>query len=197
MKMIASILEWLFFETIYGIGLIGVVVYAIFWGVRCVVPKAPNPAFIAAPVALIGLLIIPSIPRYLFEEKAFVQIDTSPWARLVDQAKWGDITEPLTLIKTPVGFVKMVMPNGPTIGGFKEVVLRYGEDPIISIIDPDCADFTYSMSQPDAQGNFRVVTTEHEAMTDQQREVYCEYDWTKERQALVEEIRRRSSSGSE
>jgi hypothetical protein len=124
----------------------------------------------------------------------FGQAGEKPWIRITNEVKWGSLTEPLTLIKTPVGSVTMIMPNDSAVGGFKEVVLRYDEKPIVSLVDADCEDFTILYSRPDNDGTFRYLTRTSRAMNDQERKTYCAYDWTHEREALRAEFLRQTAT---
>lgn len=194
METAISILKWLFSETIYGIVAVAAVIYGIAWIIKRIVPKAPHPAAVAVLVGVVGLFTVPSIPRYLFEQEVLAQIEASPWVRVTNQYKSGDLIEPLTLIKAPVGSVTMVMPNDPITGGFREVVMRYDEEPTVAMVDPDCDHSTIHYSKPDDEGVFRYLTEAAQAMTEREHEIYCAYDWTREKEALRTEFLRRRTT---
>lgn len=107
--MFISILKWVFFDTVYGIFVVFAIAYGIFWVLKQVFPKVPSPATMAAPFALLGILTVPSIPRYLFEQEVFDMTKGKPWIRITNQTKSGDLVAPLTLIKTPISSITMVM----------------------------------------------------------------------------------------
>ena len=181
-----AVLKWIFIDTIYGVAAISSLTYAIFWAIKQVAPKAPSPIIVASAIGFLGLLIVPSLPRYLFQRDLLSQLEEQPWIRLTQQTRWGDLTEPLTWIWTPISAATLVMPNEPTIGGFTRVTARYGEKPIVEMADPDCDDFTIEYAAPDREGFFRIG--ESKPITDQERQTYCFDDWTAEREALRTEI---------
>ena len=188
--MFISILKWVFFETIIGFVVVGAIAYGIFWAIKRVFPKAPNPAIMAGPFLLLAILTVPSIPRYLFEQDVFDMTKGRPWIRITNQTKSGELVAPLTLIKMPITSVTMVMPNDPPVGGFRKIVMRYDEEPMVLFADPDCEDSTVWYSQPDDEGTVRYSTGKPQDMTEQERETYCDHDWAPEREALRTEILR-------
>ena len=78
----------------------------------------------------------------------------------------------------------MVMPNSPIEGGFREILLRYEEDPRITMSDPDCSDKKIFYSEPDSEGVFRYTSKIPQVMNEQEIAIYCDYDWSKEKEAL-------------
>lgn len=190
MGALGAIAKWLFFDSIYGTVIIAAVTYGVFWAVRRAIPKMPNPAIFAVVVGLLGLFTLPSVPRYQFERKVASQIEGKAWIRVVNRTKWGDLTEPLTLVATPVGSFTLVMPNDPITGGYREVVMRYGEEPMVSMVEPDCKDFTVLYARPDPEGVFRYTTAGEQKMTKLEQETYCQHDWTPEKEALRAEMLR-------
>ncbi len=182
-------INWIFFDTIFGIATIVMATYGI---VRLLFKDKENktPEIIAGVAFFTALLTIPSIPRYQFENEIREKINQSPWMRVVNETKWGDLTEILTLFVTPVGSFTLVMPNEPTIGGFSVITFQYDEDPIESLIEPECSDETYTYSYPhngkfvygtEEDGSFDVVK-----MQGWEHEQFCKSDWSKEKDALGE-----------
>jgi hypothetical protein len=112
----------------------------------------PNPTYVAVPLALVAIMTVPSVPRYRFESDGLAKIESSPWIRVVDKAKWGSLTEPLTLLSTPIGFFHLAMPDPQEAGTFREIFLRYSENPRIVISEPDCDDGTILRAEPDGAG---------------------------------------------
>lgn len=184
MEIIESIISWLFLETIYGIGVIAGVVYLLFSGIKKVLPKSPNPAALAALAFFVALFTVPSIPRYQFESESLSQLEGKNWIRVINMTKWGSVTEPLTWFSAPIGSIFMVMPNSPIEGGYREVLLRYDEEPEISMSNPDCKDKSISYAKPDSEGVFRYTSASAQPMNEQEISIYCDYDWSKEIEAL-------------
>ncbi len=185
MENIISIAKWLFLESIYGIAVITVVIYFLAIGIKKVIPNSPNPAVAGAFVFVATLFTLPSIPRYQFEDESLSKIQEKDWIRVINKTKWGSITEPLTWFRAPIGSIFIVMPNSPMEGGYREVLLRYEEEPRVTMSDPDCTDNTILYSEPDKQGVFRYTSVEAQPMTEQEVSIYCEYDWSKEKEALI------------
>lgn len=88
----------------------------------------------------------------------------------------------------------MVMPNSPIEGGYREVLLTYEEEPRITMFDPDCSEKTILYSEPDSEGVFRYTTRTAQPMSEQEFPIYCEYDWSKEKEALRAEALRQPNS---
>ena len=188
METIISIARWLFIDSIYGIAIIAAAVYFVAAGIRKIIPKFPNPYAIAAIAFLVALFTVPSIPRYEFEKEALSQIEGKEWIRVINKTNWGSITEPLTWFHAPVGSIFIIIPNSPIEGGYREVLMRYEEKPRIRMSDPDCTDRTIWYSEPDSEGVFRYTTPKAQSMNEQEVSIYCEYDWTEEKEALRTEM---------
>ena len=189
MEMLISILSWLLTHTIFGIAGIAVVIYLATSALKKVLPKIPEPTYIVVAVVLVGLFTLPSLPRYRFEDEVMSKIKGKDWIRVVNKTQWGDLTEPLTWFKAPVGSVTIIMPNTPIEGGFREIIMRYDEKEIVSMVEPDCTNLKISYSQPDNKGVFRYITFSVK-MNDEQKKWYCEYDWSKETEAMFREAQR-------
>lgn len=194
MEIITSITKWLFLESIYGIAVIAAAVYFVAFGINKVIPKSPRPDVLAALAFFIALFTLPSLPRYKFESESLSQIEGKEWIRVIDKTKWGSLTEPLTWFNAPVGSIFMVMPSSPIEGGFRDVLLRYEEEPRITMSDPDCSDKTILYSEPDSEGVFRYTSRTAQPMNEQEFSIYCEYGWSKEKEALRAEALKQMQS---
>lgn len=192
MEIVISIAKWLFLNSIYGVFVVGFAAYAIALGLRKVTPKAPSPAIIAGVVGVLALFTLPSIPRYQFAREALSQVEGKKWIHIVNETKWGDLTEPLTWFNAPVGSIFAVMPNGPIEGGFREILLRYEEQPRVTMTEPDCTDHTILRAEAAKDGVFRYTTATPDKMTSQDVSIYCDHDWRSEKDALLEEMRRQA-----
>jgi hypothetical protein len=111
------------------------------------------------------------------------QIEGKEWIRVVNKTHWGSLTEPLTWFRAPIGSI-LVMPNSPIEGGYREVLLRYGERPQIKMADPDCSEKTIIYSEPDSEGVFRYTSRTAQPMSALEFSIYCDYDWSKEKESL-------------
>ncbi len=180
MEILTSIVKWLFLDSIYGIAVIAAFVYFVAFGINKIITKGPNPGVLAGLAFLIALFTLPSLPRYQFETESLSQIEGKEWIRVINKTQWGSLTEPLTWFNAPIDSIFMVMPNSPIEGGFREVLIRYEEEPRITMSDPDCSDKTIHYSEPDSEGVFRYTSRTSQAMNEQEIAIYCEYDWSKE-----------------
>jgi len=184
METTTSIAKWLFLDSIYGIAIIAAVVYLLAIAFKKIIPRFPKPAAIAALAFIVALFTLPSIPRFEFEKESLSKIEGKEWIRVINKTNWGSITEPLTWFYAPVGSIFIVMPNSPIEGGFREVLMRYEEEPRITMSEPDCTNHTILYSEPDREGAFRRTSAKTQAMNEQEVSIYCEYDWSKEKEAL-------------
>ena len=161
-----------------------VVVYVISAGLKKIFNKSPNPSIFLMLTFVIGIFTVPSIPRYLFESEILSQYKDSGEFKLVNKANWGALIEPITLIKTPIGFFHFVSPISQPILGydkdrarneFRSHIYRYDEEPVYQIVDADCSDNTITISEP-VDGVFRYITWDEE-MVGYQKRTYCETDY--------------------
>ena len=180
-------LEWyvkLASQTTYAWLPLLAAVYLIFFGLKKIFNRMPDPLMFVMLAFFIGIFTIPSIPRYLFENETLSQYRDAGEFKLVDKANWGALIEPITLIKTPIGFFHFVSPISQPILGydkdrarneFRSHIYRYDEEPVYQIIDADCSDNTISISEP-VDGDFRYIIWDEE-MVDHQKRTYCETDY--------------------
>lgn len=183
METVLSAVQWVLFKTIYGSALVAGLTFLIFAGLRRFWSRSPNPALLAGAAFLISVLTLPSVPRYQFEREVRT-VMAQPWVRVVSEAYWGHLTEPLTLIRTPLGAVTMVMPEAFPNEGFRQVIFRYNEKPDVSFVEPYCNDFTAHHFRPDEKGTIRYTSTEPQKMDEFERRVYCSDSWEKEKEEL-------------
>jgi len=188
--MITSVARWFFIDSIFGAALIAAGLYFVAAGIKKLAPKFPNPFAISAIFFFVSIFTLPSIPRYEFEKEALSQIEGKGWIRVINKTKWGDITEPLTWFHAPVGSVFTVMPESPLEDSYREILLRYKEEPRIRLSEPDCQEKTIRYSEPDSEGVFRYKSLERQTMNEQEMAIYCESNWTKEKEALRAEMLR-------
>ena len=167
-----SLLNWLFFHTIYGMLGVAILVYLLFRDLRKTSPRFPEPALVAGVVFLVGVGTLPSIPRYQFQNemlKHMLRIENS--GRVASTSRWRSMTEPLTWVNPPIGAVTLIWPqsshfvgDGQRIGlapfenRFYEWTMRYGEKPAESLVDPDCAQSTIRYTRPDESGILHPLT---------------------------------------
>jgi len=185
MEIVTSIAKWLVFDSIIGILIVAAAVYFVAAGIKRFVTKFPNPGVLAALVFFAGIFTVPSVPRYQFEKEALSQIEGKEWIGVINKTNWGSLMEPLTWFRAPVGSIFMVMPNSPIEEDrYREILLRYKKEPRIRISDTDCQERTIMYSEPDNEGVYRHTSEKAQPMTKQEINIYCEHDWSKEKEAL-------------
>lgn len=171
-------------ENIYGFIPILAVVYAVFFLLRKLFKKLPHPGVFVALSFFICLFTVPSIPRYTFENDILSKYENAGEFKLVNWANWGAIVEPITLIKTPIGFFHFVSPishsswedfQEKAVKEYRSQIHRYGEATISQLIDADCSDNTISISEP-REGVFKYISF-NENMSEIQKKIYCETDY--------------------
>jgi len=184
MELASSMLSWVAFQSIYGIGAIAAAAYFLANGLKKISPRFPDPFIPAVLVFVLALFTLPSIPRYQFEKDTLADMEGKAWVRVISTTKIGDLVEPLTWFHTPIGSFFLVMPNSPMEGGFREMLLQYDEEPQIRMTDPGCMDGSIFYSAPDKEGVVRYTSVEPQRMSSQEISMYCDYDWSTEIEAL-------------
>jgi hypothetical protein len=199
-----SLLNWLFFHTIYGMLGVAPLVYLLFRDLRKAFPRFPEPALVAGLVFLVGVGTLPSIPRYQFHYemlKLMLRIEDS--GRVASTSRWRSMTEPLTWVNPPIGAVTVISPRalfqtwGPQSltltlfeNRFFEQTMRYGKEPAESLVDADCVQSTIRYTRPDESGILHPVTPSPVKMVAREKDWYCEHDWSREKEALLRRYRR-------
>lgn len=134
----------------------------------------------------VGLLTIPSLPRYQFQWDTEAKLTTTKHIRVIDRTRIGSLTEPLTLFATPVGKYRLVQPDPIVINDFSEIMLAYDVDPSTKDITVFCDDREMMIYESDPEGIMRAISKDWIAMTNGDYKSYCETNWETERQALRE-----------
>ncbi len=212
-----SLLNWLFFHTIYGMLGVAILVYLLFRDLRKTFPRFPEPALVAGLVFLAGVGTLPSIPRYQFHNemlKLTLRIEDTGGggpgpSRVASTSRWRSMTEPLTWVNPPIGAVTLISPHSSHVVGdgriglapfenrFFEWTMKYGEKPAESMVVADCVQSTIRYTRPDESGVLlRPVTPSPVKMAAREQGWYCAHDWSREREALLRMYRPVPSSRS-
>ena len=188
-----SLLNWLFFHTIYGMLGVAILVYLLFRDLRKTFPRFPAPALVAGLVFLVGVGTLPSIPRYQFHNEMLkLMLGISDRARVASTSRWRLMTEPLTWVNPPIGAVTVISPHTlpPFQNRFHEWTKRYGEEQADSLVDADCVQSTIRYTRPDNSGMLHPVTPSPVKMGAWEKDWYCEHDWAREKEAVLLAYRR-------
>jgi hypothetical protein len=174
-----SLLNWLFFHTIYGMLGVALLVYLLFRDLRKTFPRFPEPALVAGLVFLVGAGTLPSIPRYQFHNEMLKLIENG--SRVASTSRWRSMTEPLTWVNPPIDAVTFVsqtfhfVRDGQRIG--VESTKRYGEGWADLLMYADCVQSTIRYTRPDEFGILRPVPPVK--MGARERDLICEHDWAR------------------
>jgi hypothetical protein len=192
-----SWIEGFLFNNIYGIALLVSPLFGIAWIAHKLSRGSLLPFYIAGGLGALVFCTVPSVPRFLFEQRVLEQAASIPGIRLVNSTRWGDLVEPVTWFYAPYGAFRFVGPyssiqdiKGPN-RMFREFVLRYGEEPGIYVRQVFCDDGEYSIAAPDEDGEFRIIAKDWPELSAEDRRPFCEEDWTEEKK----ELRRAALSG--
>ena len=190
-ESVMEIISDFFFGTIWGGAVIAAIAYGVAWLLGRLLKRSLFPEAVFAVVIIACFATFPSIPRYQFESDVRDKLKKAPWARVIEEVRWGDVTEPLTWFSTPVGHFKIASPDPITIDRFNISIVQFNTgEPTPHIIDVYCESKTYSDSVPDNEGVFRVLPNDVE-MTKLEYREYCETRWETERQALRDMLKNR------
>ena len=188
-----SLMNWLFFHTIYGMLGVALLVYLLFRDLRKTFPRFPGPALVAGLVFLVGVGTLPSIPRYRFHNDMLKLMPRSDdRARVASMSRWRTMTEPLTWVNPPIGAGTVIRPHAlpPFENRFHEWTKRYGEEQVESLVDADCVQSTIRYTRPDESGMLHPVTASPVKMVAREKDWYCEHDWAREKEAVLRAYRR-------
>jgi hypothetical protein len=189
-------MEWFLnfaFTNIYGTAILLLPIYGLFWLLKKFIPSFPNPLSMVLILGVIGLFTLPSVPRYMFENKYNKQISERPEYKLVNTAAYGAIWEILTLFKAPTGFFHVVAPvvdvgvnydKNNEVHEFQSLIFKYKEDPRIELITAFCDDKNKLVSSPDKSGVFRYTSSSAIPMVHNEYKYFCELDYTQEAQYM-------------
>ena len=170
--------------NIYGFIPILALIYGIFFLLKMFFNRLPHPGIFVVIAFFLSLFIIPSIPRYTFERDIISKYKDSSEYKLVETANWGALIEPITLLKTPVGFFHFVSPDlissgiytQDNQGRFFSQIHRYDEPPVTQMVEAECSDLTISISEP-RDGVYKYIFF-NEQMTEYQKRIFCETDYS-------------------
>ena len=200
-----SLLNWLFFHTIYGMLGVAILVYLLFRDLRKTFPRFPEPALVAGLVFLAGVGTLPSIPRYQFHNEMLKLLPSDrrhwrwcrpggPSCEYVEM----EINDGTTNVGEPTNrccdaHLAPISPRVRRPGSasplsrtdFYEWTFRYGEKPAESMVDTDCVKSTIRYTRPDESGILlRPVTPSPVKMVAREKNWYCAHDWSREKEAL-------------
>jgi hypothetical protein len=176
--------------SVYGIALLLAPLFIVAYGASRLMGNSKAPFVVAAVIAVPGALLLPLLPRLAFERNAQQQVQRIPGIKLVDATRWADVTEPMTWFYAPFGHFRFARPESPIedITGpnrtFRELVLRYGDEPAVYIVSVFCNDRTFMLSAPDEEGTFRTLNKDWQSLDTKDAVTFCETDWSAEQQAM-------------
>ena len=180
----SSLINWLFFDSIFGVLIIGGLVYLILKNIKTSKSNTSLPIIIAGTIVWVGAFTLPSIPRYYFEEKVMLQLKGNNGIKIVEKVKSRELAEPLTWFYAPVKSIVAIMPGDVLDPGFNVYIFDFKTAPIVAFVDADCKDNEVSVAKPDKEGILRVVTNTPVKMSQKEVLWFCKLDWSKEKIAV-------------
>ncbi|MEG9861212.1 MAG: hypothetical protein V6Z81_01705 [Parvularculales bacterium] len=119
-------MDWLIWHinfaahNILGFMPIVAIVYGLFFVLRRKFSKLPDPFIFGALTFLMCLFTILSIPKYIFEYKIVSMYKHLGKYKLGNEARWGNLSEPLTLFSTPIGLFHFISPIPEVVVGYEK-----------------------------------------------------------------------------
>jgi hypothetical protein len=179
-----AVFDWIFFTSIYGVFIICAILLGVLTLLKKAAPKMPDLTWLVGVLFLVLLFTFPTVKRYQFDSQARKMMkNLPPYSRIIHKSHGASITEPITWFKDFISNVDVVAPNAFPNFGYRRVVMYFDEEPAISDEDPNCDSRKISISEPDSKGVFKVIEFNQE-MNSEEFKLYCETDWTKEKEIL-------------
>lgn len=151
-------LAYVFLETVYGLGALGFIAYLGAKVLSIILRVNTHPEIVGVLAFVLGLLTLPSVPLYRFEENAVERLESEGF-EVFFTARSGDITLPPTLIWPPVTLVRAAAPDPSNIGTFAVISVSYFlDEPMVSLVDARCGERDIFVSRPDEEGVFRELS---------------------------------------
>jgi|TARA_B100000315_G_scaffold123261_1_gene113290 hypothetical protein len=172
--------------SVYGIAILLVPIFGLAWLLKKFVPRAPSPFAVTAVFFVIGIFVLPPLPKYLFSIETEARLTERTEYKLISKSSYRSLSEPATwifpvtnafLLLRPVGFLQGGYDKTRNTNSFEQIFIQYDKDPVGVMIDADCEDQTYQISAPDEEGILRVLP-EWIQMDAVSYEMYCETDYT-------------------
>ena len=177
--------------NIYTLAIIAVPIYFLFFVVRKVIKKLPDPAIPTAIIMLPLFLFGASYDRILFDKKVKDVQQALPFFKTYEVAYWGGIIEPMTWFNKYIGFIRLTTPRDPMMAGNYHFNLYYRQDqePMPkstfgeTYIDAhlvDCDKKEVEVSTVDKKTNLmRKDPSQNFKLNDKDYKFYCLDDWSK------------------
>lgn len=169
------------FESFYGAIGISVILYFTLKTIRRDNEKDKIPMITTAIVALIGVLILSSIPRPNFEKEIMAKIADKPWIKVAHKSKVVRLTEPYTWFSSSINSITLISPGDALRPGFHLTNLTYNKKPSNAFVDPDCTKRQLDYAKADNEGIYRQDDKNmYLKMNAQEYALYCKQDWSAE-----------------
>lgn len=185
------VLEYILFDSVYGSILVAAIAFGAMRLVATKLPIGENLIYGAAfLVFLLAVVTLPSYPSYQFAREVEEQSSDAPHMRKIEEKQSSrHLTRPLTLFFPPTIYFRYVGPRGPLEpDSFLDVHWAYGHEPLQIIYEVFCDEKELWASVPDSEGVFRMVTEYAVPMKDEDHELFCQSDWSVEKEALRQMI---------
>jgi len=185
-------IEWIMYESIYGVILITAIAVYSAIGLRKVFPIISE-KFVAAfsfLVFIISLFTLSSVPMYQFEGKVIRDISDKPWFRIIDRKTTSSLLTPITIFIPPVTTILISRPSVTFgYGSFIETLLIQDGVEMVELgrlVRINCQEKSIALSLFLPLGEpIKESTSGKKKMTVSDNNNYCLYDWAKEEAAAL------------
>ena len=181
MDWVNSIIIWFMTDRIFGIMILAAGAYGL-----AKLIKLPVPEVFGVVVFLIGIITLPSHPRYKFENDTYAELAKHPEYRIVQTTYWGSFAEPLSLFHSFVGHFRAVAPDpissdeNENMSTFRQIVFRYDAEPQEWMFNVFCKENKMSSSIRERDGKFHLLSKDWEPISNKNKALFCESDWKSE-----------------
>jgi hypothetical protein len=126
--------------------------------------------------------------RYQFVNDTLTELEKQKWVKIIRTTKVGSLTKPLTWFNPPIGSFHILMPSPFNYGieadtNFLEVFIDYEEKERKRLIETNCEKSEIIYSEP-KNGTYKYTSNEFLKMTEYEKSLLCNYNWSKEREEL-------------
>ena len=174
-------------------------VYGLAYLARKYRSRAPDPFAVAGVGFFLLLLVLPSLPRYMFGDITRNQLSNDePWFHFIESGSFGSLTEPMTWIVAPEDDLLFVSPNVYFMTGgmpynkdnsrntFISMRVTYNSGKAFELIEMDCASSMVSRSFTDGSGVSRALPARRAEAPE--LEVFCNRDYSDSAQMIYRHL---------
>lgn len=179
-------------------------IYGVAYLARKYHSRAPDPAAATGVGFILLLLVLPSLPRYMFGDitKNQLSID-EPWFHFIESGSFESLTEPMTWLFAPEDDLLFVSPNVYFMTGgrpynkdngrntFISMRVTYNSGKAFEMIEMDCESSMVSRSFTDKSGVSRALPARTAEAPEV--EVFCDRDYSDSAQMIHQHLEKNTN----